>query len=114
MSVSLRVQMNPDELFLVDKRSNIRVSPSVAARCFLLSWTDLSLGLSRKLSRRVLYELSSPIPEKKKMRLLLACLACLSPVTITQKVRFDYSAVSDIEGQMKRHEFSIRIFKYRK
>lgn len=85
VSVSLRVQMNPDELFLVDKRSNIRVSPSVAARCFLLSWTDLSHGLSRKLSRRVLYELSSPNPEKKKMTLLLACLACLSPVTILQK-----------------------------
>lgn len=66
VSVSLRVQMNPDELFLVDKRSNIRVSPSVAARCFLLSWTDLSHGLSRKLSRRALYELSSPIPEKKR------------------------------------------------
>lgn len=106
--------MNPDELFLVDKRSNIRVSPSVAARCFLLSWTDLSHGLSRKLSRRVLYELSSPIPEKKDET--SACMSSLfeSCNYITQKVRFDYSAVSDIEGQMKRHEFSIRIFKYRK
>lgn len=106
--------MNPDELFLVDKRSNIRVSPYVTARCFLLSWTDLSHGLSRKLSRRVLYELSSPIPEKKDDT--SACMSSLfeSFNYITQNVRFDYSAVSDIEGQMKRHEFSIRIFKYRK
>lgn len=48
VSVSLRVQMNPDELFLVDKRSNIRVSPSVAAGCFLLSWTDLTHGTLRE------------------------------------------------------------------
>lgn len=44
VSVSLRVQMNPDELFLDDKRSNIRVSPSSTACCFLLSRTDLTHG----------------------------------------------------------------------
>ncbi len=71
VSVSLRVQMNPDELFLVDKRSNIRVSPSVAACCFLLSWTDLSHGPLQEVSRRVLYEFSSPIPEKKRWQVCL-------------------------------------------
>ncbi len=114
VSVSLRVQMNPDELFLVDKRSNIRVSPSVAARCFLLSWTDLSHGLSRKFPDGFFMSLAHGFQRKKDDK--SACMSSLfeSCNYITQNVRFDYSAVSDIEGKMKRHVFSIRIFKYRK
>ncbi len=71
VSVSLRVQMNPDELFLVDKRSNIRVSPSVAARCFLLVLDWFESWTLQEVSRRVLYEFSSPIPEKKRWQVCL-------------------------------------------
>jgi len=63
--------MNPDELFLVDKRSNIRVSPSSTACCFLLSWTDLTHGTLQEASRQDLYELSTPIPEKQMTPLLV-------------------------------------------